>query len=320
MNWVFRGPVAARCAHWPLLLSWAVIFVTALQPRFAEATYFPLVDGNSLFEIETQQQAMAFGWKVDGVEHMQELSNWYRISRIGTTNVINPETSAHQLSLVSESFNSPSSMTVTYTDNDLFQMEITFTIIGGAPGSGYSEMGECVRITNISNMTNTTHGPVPIAFHFFEYIDLDLDDTPNDDEVSMIGPTTVHQVDLTSGTVFTGNAATDRYELDFVDTTLNKLKIDGVPSNLAFPNSGWPVGAGPVGPNSPPPSDPPNVAWALQFNFAGQIPPRPAIQPGETVEICKVCQLQMAVPEPTSGIVAICGFFPLALARRWRRS
>lgn len=314
---VFGGPCARRCAFGSWLLPLALVFTALLLPRFAAATYFPLTDGNSLFEIETQQQAMAFGWNVDGVEHMQELSNWYRISRIGAANVINPETSAHQLSLVSESFNSPSSMTVTYTDNDLFQMEITFTIIGGAPGSGYSEMGECVRITNISN--TTARGPVPIAFHFFEYIDLDLDDTPNDDEVSMIGPTTVHQVDLTSGTVFTGNAATDRYELDFVDATLDKL-TDALPSNLAFPNSGWPVGAGPVGPNNPPPSDPPNVAWALQFNFAGQIPPRPAIQPGETVEICKVCQLQMAVPEPTSAIVAICGFLSLALARCRRRS
>lgn len=318
MNVVYRRPAAARCARWSFGMLLTLVSVAVLMPRYAGATYFPLVDGNSLFEIETQQQAMAFGWTVGGVNHMQELSNWYRISRVGTTNVVNPETSAHQLSLISEFYNSPSSMTVTYTDNDLFQMEITFTIIGGAPGSGYSEMGECVRITNISDTTNPARGPVPIAFHFFEYIDLDLDDTPNDDEVSMIGPTTVYQVDQTSGTFFTGKAGTDRYELDFVPATLNKL-TDNLPSNLAFPNSGWPVGAGPVGPGSPPTSGPPNVAWALQFNFAGQIPPRPAIQPGETVEICKVCSLQMPVPEPTVAILAMGGLLPLALAWRTRR-
>ena len=96
------------------------------------------------------------------------------------------------------------------------------------------------------------------------------------------------------------------------------LWVDEAPDRAARARAGEVI-VSPVGPQNPPPSDPPNVAWALQFNFAGTLPPRPAIQPGESVTICKVCQLQMAVPEPTSVMVAICGFLPLALARRWRR-
>jgi hypothetical protein len=316
MNVVFDRPCARRCAFGSWLLPLALVFAALLQPRFAAATYFPLTDGNSLFEIETQQQAMAFGWTVDGVQHMQELSNWYRISRIGSTNVSNPETSAHLLPIVTEFYNSANSMTVVYTDNDLFEMEITFTILGGPLGSGYSSMGECVRIKNITDVTRPGQ-EVPIGFHFYEYIDLDLDDTPDDDQLTMITPNRVQQLDLTSGTIFHGNAEADRYELAFFDATLDKL-TDGSPSNLSHLTSGWPLGAGPIGPGNPPSPDPPNGTFALQFNFNGTNPLRPMIAPGATAEICKVCELQMPIPEPASLVMTMGGCMLLSLVRRSR--
>ena len=306
-----RGPrtVLAGCT----LL---VLAVHANQP--ARGTLFTLLGGNSRFEINTQSQALAYEWWVDGKQHLTELSNWYRISRIGNTNVSNPETSAHTLPIVNEYYNGSNSMTVEYSDNDLFKMDITFTLLGGAWNSGYSSMGECVRITNITDTTR------PIAellgFHFYEYLDLDLDETPNDDEVAFVNPSLVRQVDLTSGTVFTGHFGADRYELAFYNSTLNKL-TDNAASNLSHLASNWPLGAGPVGPANPPLFDPPNVTWAAQFDFTGTNPPRPFILPGQTVEICKICEIQMlfVVPEPASGTIAVLGIAALLVVRRTRR-
>jgi hypothetical protein len=301
-----------------MLAGCTLVGLIGLATHDARGTYFQLVDGNSKFDIETEAQAMAFGWEVDGVQHMRELSNWYRISRIGNTSVSNPETPAHlahSQPIVTEFYSAPNSMTVVYTDHDLFTMEITFTLLGGAPNSGYSSMGECVRITNITDTTRSV--PELLGFHFYEYMDLDLDDTPDDDEIEFVNPSQVRQVDLTTGTVFNGHFGADRYELAFYDTTLDKL-TDGGPSNLSHLASTWPLGAGPVGPLNPPPSDPPNVTWAAQFDFTGTNPPRPFILPGQTVEICKVCEIQMLIPEPASSTIAIVGIAALLVVHRGR--
>jgi hypothetical protein len=320
MHSIFRFSICDRMALHVMLAGCTLVGIIGLATHDARGTYFQLMDGNSKFDIETEAQAMAFGWEVDGVQHMQELSNWYRISRIGNTNVSNSETPmhlAHPQPILNEFYSAPNSMTVVYTDHDLFTMEITFTLLGGAPNSGYSSMGECVRITNITDTTRLV--PEQLGFHFYEYMDLDLDDTPDDDEIAFVNPSQVRQVDLTTGTVFNGHFGADRYELAFFDTTLDtKLTLAG-PSNLSHLASSWPLGAGPVGPLNPPPFDPPNVTWAAQFDFTGTNPPRPFIAPGQTVEICKICEIQMlfVVPEPASGTALICGgALLLAMCRR----
>ncbi len=240
-----------------------------------QAAQHTLVSNNSSFKIDTLAQATAYEWKVDGVQHLRELSNWYRVGNSG------PETSIHTLPSVDSPLGA-NLLSVIYTDPlGRFTIDMTYGVTGGALGSGYSEMGELVGITNTSSQ--------PLDFHFFEYVDLDLSETAGDDTVQMTSASSLAQTDAL--TTFTTQYNGHRHELATYPLTLNKL-TNAVASNL---NSVWPAGVGPLGPD--------NVTWALQWDFL-------AIAPGDTVWLTKDCQLQM-VPEPSTWILSGLGLVTL---------
>ena len=251
-----------------------MLLVCFLSETARGQSLFTLVDGNSLLEINTGAQATAYQWKVDGKQHLEELSNWYRVGNNPST----PETSVHTLAIISETQTGPNTLNVQYLSAGQFLLEIDFALFGGAPGSGFSTMGETIQITNLTSL--------PMSFHLFEYVDLDLDETPLDDTVWLTSPNSLMQAD--PFTDFQGTFDVDRYELDYQPNTLGKL-TDPVASALS---DSWPTGAGPLGP-------PGDVTWALQWDFVGSIGARPQISPGQTAIVSKECQLQMYfVPEP----------------------
>lgn len=266
--------------------------------RNLQGQLYTLIDGNSRLEINTSAQATGYDWVVDGVHHMHELSNWYRVGSTG------PERSVHTLTvlpgIVSDRDNDSSidTVTVPYSDSQgRFALEIDYSIFGGAPGSGTSAFDEEIRITNLQS--------TPLAFHFFEYVDLDLYETPDDDTILLTSQTSLQQFD--ARTVGNWGFNADRYELNTFPNTVTKLN-DAVASNLS---GVWPGGTGPIGPG--------NVTWALQWDFVGTLAPRPAIPPGETVVIKKEGLLQQFVPEPTGVVLAILGgLAALSLFRRQR--
>jgi hypothetical protein len=275
---------------------------------------FTLLDGNSRFEIDTSSQAMAYEWWVDGVQHLKELSNWWRISSIGNANISpQPESSVHLLNPIFQQQTSPNTMTVVYEDTDpspRFSIQIDFTLSGGTLGSGLGSFGECITITNLTTEE--------LGFHIFEYVDLDLDTTPGDDILQIIDPSAASnpnrlvQTDSTSGTSFTGTFEADRHEIDFFNATLAKL-TDNSQSNLASTIGQWPAGAGPIGAG--------DVTWALQWNFIDSNPLRPRIGPGQTAVICKGCELQSAtgsIPEP-GGFLLLTASGVALIARRRQR-
>lgn len=291
--------------------------------RTASADPYTLSDGNSFINIETNNQATVYDWFVEepvtGIyyDHLHELSNWFRV--VGAAD----ETSVHTLTKLSQVPSDTNSdlvddtLTVMYQDlANQFDMEIVYNITGGAPGSGTSQLDEDITIFNRSSS--------PLSIHFYEYVDLDLHDTPGDDTIQLtgsnVGPNGLYQFD--PQTDFTGSFEADRIELDEIGPVPNTLDtfFDGNPTNLAtdLPPPMLPPSAfDPVGPD--------NVTWALQWNFVGNppgIPPgfRSRIPGLGTARIHKegILQMYYVVPEPACGTLVALGSTALLMLRRRR--
>lgn len=270
-----------------------------LTSQRAEAVL--LVDFNSTLTINPVP-VTGSSWIVDNVEHMKELSNWWRVGSSG------PETNVAALNVgtpvVSDTTpgvgGGSNRVTIPYSDPaGRFNIEIDYTVIG-FPQGGKSAFDEEIRITNLTQ--------IPLQFHMFEYIDLDLDryGPPADDTVLAPSPTSIQQYD--SNWVGNWGMQVDRYELNTYPTTLTKLG-NGSLDNLLTPSSTWPAGSGPVGLA--------DVTFALQWDFVGSLLPRPAIPPGATVTITKEGLLERLVPEPATCSLMIVPLTML-LARRRR--
>ena len=81
---------------------------------------------------------------------------------------------------------SPSVLSVLYS-NASVDLTVRYSLTGGADGSGNSTIAEVMRIKN-----KTT---APMVFHLFEYTDLNLNNTPDDDTAALLNATTVGQWD-----------------------------------------------------------------------------------------------------------------------------
>jgi hypothetical protein len=283
------------------LRGWRLALCVTMLVVFPSAWATPslLEDENSSIVVDPAIQTAMSSWKVETVEHLKEISNWYRVGSTG------PERwcgNNGPMSLVSASVfdtnplidSRPDSLTAFYT-HPQFDLRLDYSVDGFAPGSGTSRMGETISITNT--------GTVPLNIHFFEYQDLDLTNTPNDDSVVQNTAASGVQSDPSGTTVTAYIINCDRYELASYPSTLAKLQNTG-PDNLAYPPGfGFPFGPG-------------DVTWSLQWDFVTGNPIRPAIPPGQTVVINKLWELQMTpVPEPT-GLVTLATMFQLLRRRR----
>lgn len=310
-----RGEYRTVRAACGILAGCMVISLTGLSSRTASANHdvpphYTLADGNSFIHIDVDNQATVYDWFVEEpgtgiyIDHLKELSNWYRVSGAADETSVHTLTKVSQFAINTNADPRPDTLIVLYEDlANEFQIEIVFNITGGALGSGFGQLDEDITIFNMS--TNS------LSIHFFEYMDLDLHDTPGDDILQLTGantgPNGFHQHD--DQTDYFGSFEADRYEIDEIGpppNTLDKFS-DGSPTNLMsdLPPPPLPGSAfDPVGTN--------DVTWALQWNFTGNppgIPPgfRSLIPAGGMAHIHKEGFLQMQVgiiPEPASGLLA----------------
>lgn len=265
----------------------AALFL-ALAPRASAQPSHNLASNNSSIVVNDNQQAAISSWIVDGVQQLHQISNLYRVGPAG------PERSTHTLPLMLSTQTGPNGASVIY-GNTQFTIQFDYGVIGGAPGSGYSRMGENVLITNLTAQ--------PLEFHFFEYIDLDLSNTPGDDIGMPISPTQAQQFDSQT-IVTTGVLQYDHHEYAFFPSLLNHL-TNGGPSTLNDnPPFGVPFGIG-------------DVTWALQWDFGGAGAVRPPIAPFGTTVITKFWECN-SVPEPGT-MLAMVLLTPVIRMRRRRR-
>ncbi|MFO1513995.1 MAG: PEP-CTERM sorting domain-containing protein [Verrucomicrobiota bacterium] len=131
-----------------------------LAGQDSHAWTYDLTSGNSSVTIKADGDAGMSGWTVDCVPQLYRQWFWYRVGSTGGEKGIN------QLNLVSVQQTGDNTLTTLYKKNNQFSVEISYTLLGGLEGSGSSQIGEQIKILNLS-------GGV-LDFHFFQYVDFDL--------------------------------------------------------------------------------------------------------------------------------------------------
>jgi len=251
----------------------------------ARANEFTLIDDNSSVGISTTSDYGMYNWTVDGVNTLYR--QWFYFSVDGYSK----EKPLNFLPLVSAIQTSDSSLITVYA-NSQFSIQINYTLLGGAPGSGGSDIGEQIKIKNLTGS--------PLSFHFFQYTDFDLDGSFAGDTVEL-GKNILNQFNQalqTKGNIHFADTVispgASHGEVGLGQTILNKL-IDNdidVLSDYAGPVTG-------------------DATWAFEWD--------PIIPAGGSFNI-SIDKNQYVVPEPSTLSLIPMGLVLFGVARRYRRS
>lgn len=256
----------------------------------SSAGLFSLVDGNSQVDFDTSSASNAYSWTVDGQGQLFQQAFWYRVGNTA-------ETTVHTLPIHAEG------ATDTNLDGDLdtlfvryngagFDIEVRYSLDGGLPGSGASDMGEQISIINYTQS--------PLDFHFFQYVDFDLLGTSGDDRAVFTNANAVRQFEGTlrlTETVVT--PVPSHREIGSWPTIIDKLE-DLVASTLSdTPGTGVVLGPG-------------DMTWAYQWDVV--------IPANGTFQISKDKNLSAGViPEPATVTMFVTALTLLGLRRSRQR-
>lgn len=246
--------------------------VSLLPLSPAGAAILSIMDGNSSSVVDTGLGAMT-NWTVDGVNQLNQQSFWFRVGAGGGEAALG----SLPLGVVSMSDTNGNGLADTlylpYAAGN-FKVEVTYTLTGGSAGSGTSDMGESIKITNT--------GATSLDFHFFQYCNLHLNGQAVNTSVQIESGRTAIQTNGTTNVSETVTAPRPSgYEVGFALNTLNSL-MDGSPTTLS--NSGGPIGPG-------------DLTWAFQWDRT--------LAPGSSFLISK--DKYLAVPEPATMILLSLG-------------
>lgn len=219
-------------------------------------------------------------WTVDGTDHLHQQWFWYRVGDSG------PEQSIDTLGLLGTNLVNngltAATLELLYGNNDL-TIGVTYSLIGGADGSGTADLGEQITINNL--------GSSPLDLRFFQYVDFDLCGASGD-TATITGGNTAGQNSgpgcIVSETVVTPPPS--HFETGQFNNTLTSLE-DGNPTTL---NGNASFGPG-------------DATWAFQWNRT--------IAAGGTFIISKDKHLE--TPEP--GLPLLLGVGLAAAAALLRR-
>ena len=270
-----------------LFCSFVLAAFSAATAQQSVAALFTLTDENTVAQFDTATQANNFNWFVNGNDVLAQQAFWYRIGNA-------PESSVHSLAIgvqgTSDSTldGNPDTLFVRYNGAG-FRIETRYTIDGGVPGSGASDMGEQISISNLLDS--------PLDFHFFQYADFDLGAA---DSAVFTNQNSVQQ--FSPGSRLNETVVTpvpSHREIAFFPVTLNKLN-DGVPTTL---NDTPPIGVV-FGPG--------DVTWAYQWDVV--------IPPSGSFLISQDKSLRALAPVPEPAACSLLGLAAgLLLARRRKR-
>ena len=148
----------------------AVSMLLSFAPLATHAASQKLYDNNSSVIINPTSDQAVTSWLVNGVSYMPLQGFYYRVGGVGGESAIST------IPLVNQTLLSANSLSVTYA-NALFSLEATYSLVGGAPGSGEASLSEQIKVTNLSGSN--------LDFHFFQYADFDLAGTFTGDTVQL---------------------------------------------------------------------------------------------------------------------------------------
>jgi hypothetical protein len=161
---------ASRHAPGRLIRLAGLILVAQLFPASGPACVFTLQDGNSEAIISAETSQGMNQWLVDGQNQLAAQWFWFRVGSCG------PETPLNGLPLISATQSDPATLETLYANRKL-SIRITYSLSGGASGSGSSVIQEQITIMNRSSN--------PLSLHFFQYTDMDLAGTAAGDTVQL---------------------------------------------------------------------------------------------------------------------------------------
>jgi hypothetical protein len=267
-------------------LSFFSILALATAGFVSQAQIVTLLNANSTASINFGSQAGMYSWLVDGQSQLNQQWFWYRVDGM-----------AGQLSIDTigaPSLSNSGANTITATYNGAgFNLGTIYTLTGGQTGSGKSDIGESIRINNLTS-TN-------ISFHFYQYSDFTLGGTPQDDTTTLgksisgkfneaLVSDGVHLIKETVDTVTSPGADEGEVALQ----GLTRASLNGGTNYVLNGN------AGPLGPGY--------YTWALEWDLN--------IDPGGSVLISKDKNLQVLVPEPSAVILVSLGMLAWRLRRK----
>ncbi len=140
------------------LLALPLVLGIICAPQSVQAWSNTLTNGNSSVTIGADTPHGMSDWTVDGQTQLYKQWFWYRKGMTKPENPINM--------LASSAVQTSPNVLNTFYSGSAFSIEITYSLLGGAFGSGSSAVGEQIKITNLT--------ADPLDFHFFQYVDFDL--------------------------------------------------------------------------------------------------------------------------------------------------
>ena len=272
-------------------LTGVAVLLVMLFAGAAHGTIVVLNDLNSEARFDTGSKKGLFSWVVDGCGCDNEIASrqwfWYRVGDTGPETAINL---LDQIFITPEgsrdgNFNpGDDDFTVSFADpGGDFTINLRFTLAGSTLGSGLSTLVETITITNTSEDD--------LDFHFFQYVDLDLNHEPTTDTVTMLADNKVLQTDGITSVVETVITPASDHRSVALDPDILVLLEDGLATTLDD-------ATGPISGD---------VTWGFQWDFL--------IEPNGSAQISKIKSM---IPEPAT--LALLGAVGLpALMRRRRR-
>lgn len=266
-----------------------ILAVVAVSVMFgvsaAMAVQITLSDLNSTATIDFASSGSGMtNWTVDNISQLHRQWFYYRI---GNTAELPINTLALGDVIVSDGNGNPGDdrVVASYSGSGL-DVSMDHILSGGDPGTGVSSIAETIKIKNTT--------AAAMDFHFFQYVDLNLMNTPYDNLVQIIP--SGHVATQTQGDYAVAETidtpAPSLYQADYAGNILALLE-DSVTSNL----------------NNQASATNGDLGWAFQWNKS--------LLPGKELIISKNKNLAF-VPEP--GALVLLGMGAIGLfAYAWHR-
>jgi len=261
------------------------LFTAAASTQLAHAWTYVLTHGNATATVGADDANGMYDWTVDGQTQLFRQNFWYRNGAVGAENPL------ANLPLISAILATPSSLNTLYQSGNTFSVEVNYSLLGGAIGSGSSSIGEQIKINNLTSN--------PLQFHFFQYVDFDLGGIGDGDTVTLEqnAQGLFEKAFQTKGNAFFAyevvSPAANHGEVGTWGSILTKLE-DALPTTL---NDS-------VGPVSR------DTVWAFQWDLV--IPGNESFD----IAINKSVYTAPPIPEPSTIALISIGLAALGFARR----